>query len=136
MISRGIRNNNPLNIEFNNIEWDGMSDEQTDGRFAQFDEPLYGIRAAARILLTYQRKYELMTVSEMLNRWAPSEENDTASYIEHVCKEMQIGPNDPVNLEHHPKMLEPMLTTMILHENGSQPYDCDLIREAIRLALK
>ena len=48
-IPRGIRNNNPGNIKKNGVDWDGLSEEQTDNTFFQFDDPVYGIRALTKI---------------------------------------------------------------------------------------
>ena len=75
---RGIRNNNPGNIERNATRWAGMTAEQTDPRFVVFTSPEYGFRALARTLLTYQRKYGLLSIEDMIGRWAPPNENDTA----------------------------------------------------------
>ena len=55
--ARGIRNNNPGNIDRNATKWQGMADKQDDPRFIVFTSPQYGIRAMARVLLTYQSKY-------------------------------------------------------------------------------
>ena len=54
--ARGIRNNNPLNIEAGE-NWQGL--KGTDGRFAIFETAEHGIRAAARILRTYARSTAL-----------------------------------------------------------------------------
>ena len=52
---RGIRNNNPGNIECGS-PWQGLrtQKERTDNRFAQFTDPVFGIRALACVLITYQ----------------------------------------------------------------------------------
>ncbi len=49
-IPRGIRNNNPLNIEHSQSKWQGMAVEQTDKRFVQFKSMTWGIRAAFKTL--------------------------------------------------------------------------------------
>ena len=49
---RGIRNNNPGNIEHNGTNWQGMDNPPHDGRFIRFVTPQYGIRAMARVLTT------------------------------------------------------------------------------------
>ena len=45
-IPRGIRNNNPLNIERSKSKWQGLAEHQRDPRFAQFKSMTWGIRAA------------------------------------------------------------------------------------------
>lgn len=67
--TRGIRNNNPGNIEFNdNNSWQGQTG--SDGRFAKFETPEHGIRALGRNLLSYGKQgYD--TPAEIIGRWAP-----------------------------------------------------------------
>lgn len=45
-MTRGLRNNNPLNIRRNNTKWQGLSATQTDKSFFQFKTMAYGYRAA------------------------------------------------------------------------------------------
>ena len=63
MVARGIRNNNPGNIRHGE-KWEGLSDKQTDSSFCIFVSPEYGIRALAKVLLTYYKKYQLNTVKK------------------------------------------------------------------------
>lgn len=135
-IPRGIRNNNPGNIERNNIQWDGMSDDQrADDRFCIFDTAEYGIRALCRVLLTYQRKHHLKTVRAMIERWAPPHENDTEAYIRHVAGHMGIGPTQTIQLEDGIFQMSMMAEAIIQHENGEQPYDEETILTGARMAL-
>ena len=53
---RGIRNNNPGNIRRNGDPWQGLAKEQNDREFFTFKSAVYGIRALARLLITYQDK--------------------------------------------------------------------------------
>lgn len=136
VIPRGISNNNPGNIERNNIEWDGMSDDQRgDDRFCVFDTAEYGIRALCRVLLTYQRKHHLKTVRAMMERWAPPHENDTEAYIRHVAAHMGVGPTQEVQLEDGLFRMGLMAEAIIKHENGEQPYEEETILAGARMAL-
>ena len=45
-MTRGLRNNNPLNIRRNKTKWQGLSVTQTDKSFFQFKTMAYGYRAA------------------------------------------------------------------------------------------
>lgn len=85
-MTRGLRNNNPLNIRRNNTKWQGLADVQGDKSFFTFKAPEWGYRAAIRTLQNYQRMYGLTTIREWISRWAPPCENDTESYINVVCK--------------------------------------------------
>ena len=80
--TRGIRNNNPGNIEKSkNNKWQGMAESQPDKRFITFTSPEWGIRAIARILINYKDKYDLDTVKKIISRWAPPSENNTGAYV-------------------------------------------------------
>ena len=85
-MTRGLRNNNPLNIRrVAGTKWKGQRTEQTDKSFVQFESLEWGIRAAFCILDTYRRKYQDVCIEDIINRWAPPSENDTRKYVETVC---------------------------------------------------
>jgi hypothetical protein len=115
---RGIRNNNPGNIEAG-IGWKG--EVGTDGRFAIFATPAHGIRALALNAVNSQRIHGNDTVSELIDRWAPPTENNTAAYAAQVAKALGVNPDDPVDLS-NPATLAKFTAAVIQHENGQQPY--------------
>ncbi|WP_406733481.1 structural protein [Vibrio scophthalmi] len=125
---RGIRNNNPGNIEDRGTPWRGYVDN--DGRFIIFDTPVNGIRAIARILDTYRSKYGVTTLDSIIKRWAPPFENDTESYIKHAERELQISRHVPVGEQHKAALIK----VIIKHENGQQPYSDKVINDGIRAA--
>ncbi len=91
-MTRGMRNNNPLNIRrVAGTRWKGQRAEQTDRSFVQFSSVEYGLRAAFCILETYRRKYKAVCVEDIINRWAPPSENDTRKYVETVCRLTGFG---------------------------------------------
>ena len=87
-MSRGLRNNNPLNIRKNSTKWQGLAKEQTDKVFFVFVAPEWGYRAALRTLQNYNRVHRLGTIREWITRWAPPCENPTENYINFVCAEV------------------------------------------------
>ncbi len=129
--TRGIRNNNPGNIEKNGINWDGLSPTQTDSRFYQFQTPEYGIRAMARILKTYQSAYGLNTIEQIINRWAPPNENNTASYVEHVSAAVGVEPGQIINVN---DIMPELIAAIIKHENGKNPYSEQTIEKGVMMA--
>lgn len=131
-MSRGLRNNNPGNIERNNTAWQGMSEDQTDERFITFDSPEYGIRAMARVLKNYGRRHGLRTIEQIIGRWAPASENQTNSYIQHVSQELSIPPATPLNLDDD-ALLGRLIRAIIEHENGTSPYDDETIARGVQL---
>lgn len=132
---RGIRNNNPGNIDRQaGTKWQGMAkDQSSDQRFVVFESPRYGIRAIAKVLTTYQAKHGLNTISEIINRWAPPVENNTNAYADHVATLTGINKNAPIDVTDY-EVAAPLVKAIITHENGCQPYDDATINEGLRLA--
>ncbi|KUP44545.1 hypothetical protein, partial [Klebsiella pneumoniae] len=130
--ARGLRNNNPGNIEAGSNSWDGQAG--SDGRFAKFVTPEHGIRALGKNLLSYQRQgYD--TVSEIVNRWAPARDgNNTEAYIAALCKKLNVTPNDQLNMSDI-NTLRQLCAGIIQHENGKQPYSEDQLNTGVSAAL-
>ena len=132
---RGIRLNNPGNIDRTGDKWQGMAADQSgDSRFVVFVAPHWGIRALAKVLLSYQRKHGLKTVRGIINRWAPPVENDTGAYVDQVAKVCGVEPDDTIDIQNK-VVLRAMVTAIIQHENGQQPYGAAVIELGIELAL-
>lgn len=132
--ARGIRNNNPGNIDFNpKNKWQGQleHDEKVESRFARFDSPQNGIRAMAKLLSNYQNKSGIRTIDGIINKWAPSVENDSDAYIAQVSKAVGVQPNDIINLKDETVLFK-LVKAIIKHENGSLPYDDNVILEGVR----
>jgi len=125
---RGIRNKNPLNIE-KGEPWNGLRPNQTDARFAQFTDPRYGYRAAARIIASYRRR-GVKTLAEIIGTWAPATENNVGAYIKSVSEKSGIDPERVVT----DTDLVPLFAAMTVHENGHNPYPADLIQEGVSWA--
>ncbi len=130
---RGVRNNNPGNLEASSSNpWVGQTG--SDGRFAKFETPEHGIRALGRNLISYQRQ-GIDTVSEIINRWAPpSDNNDTAAYIKSVCAQLGVKADQPLDAS-NPDTLQALCAAIIKHENGSQPYSNEQLSTGVSAAL-
>ena len=124
--TRGIKNNNPLNIRHSPSRWQGMAVEQTDPSFVQFRSMAYGYRAACKLLQSYWQRFRKegkpFTVRTIISRWAPPEDNnDTESYIRSVLligglggQEILFPPDNPLGYER----LERLLIAMTCVESG------------------
>lgn len=130
--TRGLRNKNPGNIEDNGTAWQGLDSPRNDGRFLRFASDEYGIRALARTLMTYNAKHGLRTVRAIINRWAPSTENNTSSYIASVSAALGVLPDSPLVLTD--AVLLQLVGAIVKHENGVNPYSDELILQGIRMA--
>ncbi|MFP3369294.1 structural protein P5 [Pseudomonas sp. SIMBA_068] len=143
---RGVRNNNPGNIDFNpRNAWQGqlgLEEGVAKPRFARFDHPENGIRALGKLLINYRGKDGMPgvggkgidTVLETINRWAPSNENDTQAYASALAKRLGVSTTDPINIK-DPATLRGMVLSIIIHENGGNPYPDAIINEGVRRAL-
>lgn len=92
-MTRGMRNNNPLNIRKNNTKWQGLAEEQKDKAFFTFIAPEWGYRAALRTLQNYNRVHGLTTIKQWIERWAPPCENPTDNYVDFVCDKVCMPEN-------------------------------------------
>ncbi|MBQ7460632.1 MAG: hypothetical protein IJS63_00050 [Bacteroidaceae bacterium] len=106
---RGLRNCNPLNIRrVAGTNWKGQCAEQTDNGFVQFESPVWGIRATFCLLRTYRNKYKAVCIEDIISRWAPPSENDTAAYIRTVCKLTGFGGKERLTEDKWPQLIKAM----------------------------
>jgi hypothetical protein len=143
--SRGVRNRNPGNIDFNpRNQWQGQLGKEAanNGRFAVFDTPENGIRALGKLLLNYRGKDGIPSVGkpgidtplEFISRWAPNAENDTAAYAAAIASRLGVDARASIDIA-NPAVLEAVVIGIIVHENGGNPYAPATIAEGIRRAL-
>jgi hypothetical protein len=131
---RGIRNNNPGNIDRDGTTWQGLAaDQSSDSRFCVFIDAQHGIRALVEILLTYQTVHGLKTITAMITRWAPPSENDTSAYIAAVCGGTGIGADTPVDM-HDANVCRLISAAIIAHENADYRYPDDVLSAGMALA--
>ena len=125
MISRGIRNNNPLNIRRSKDQWQGMKKTQSDSSFCQFETFEDGWRAAFVLLTgTYYHKYRLYTIRAIVSKWAPPGENNTEAYIRNVARLTGIGADEPLGIpSEHPARWMLVGAAMAIQENGTEIMD-------------
>jgi len=131
MTSRGLRNNNPLNIRHSKSQWKGRSEEQNDKQFVCFLTMGMGYRAAWIILQTYYDTFpktgKTFCLYNIIHRWAPPEDNnDTTSYLHRVLKYAPIAGRMPLpapSSSEGYKVLQPVLVAMTCVENGIKPQE-------------
>ncbi len=139
--TRGERNNNPGNIDFNPSNlWQGQTGiEVAPGigeraRFAMFDCAENGIRAIGKILLHYRRSEHLDTVRALVTRWAPAIENNASAYIEDVARRLAVAADAPLDLADS-AVLQILVAAIIRHENGRCIYGAATLAEGVGRAL-
>lgn len=141
MTTRGIRNNNPGNIDRSPAnKWQGRMRredmtpaQKAEKRFEVFASPAWGIRAMCVLIITYFDRHGCNTVRKIITRWAPPSENDTDAYVRAVARNVGVEPDDWINVHEYAR-LRPLIVSIITHENGHQPYPPEVIEEGLRLA--
>lgn len=95
------RNNNPLNLRYSSSnDWLGKGGDNGSG-FEQFDTPEHGLRAGMKLMRNHINNGD-DTLNSLINRWAPSSDNnDPVQYAQFVSKQTgipvdaKLNPNDP-----------------------------------------
>lgn len=117
-LPRGLRNHNPLNIRYTGAAWYGLQKKQTDKAFCQFQSDTYGYRAAFIILFGYINKHHLITVDQIISRWAPrSDGNATDQYVQGVIRMMTTCKDSIIDWRNKDQMVD-LAEAMCFIENG------------------
>jgi len=123
-LPRGIRNNNPCNLRPNNTAWQGLVGTDTgggQGAYLKFASMVFGVRAGAKVLISYQKNHGIRTLLGIFTRWAPaSDHNDPASYAGFVAEELGVKPGSDIDIA-QPRVLAALLRAIIRMENGAPP---------------
>ena len=123
---RGIRNNNPGNLEFRNQP--GAVPEPGSGRFARFRSAEEGLAQLADQLRRYGSR-GIDTVSAIISKYAPSIENDTPGYTGTVARSLGVDSNSKLNLN-DPTVVQGLMGAIIQVENGRNPYSREQLAAA------
>lgn len=124
---RGIRNNNPGNLEYGRFAQQHGAIGK-DPRFAVFGSAQEGLTALADLLRNYQQK-SVDTVSAIISKFAPANENNTQAYIAQIAKSLGVGANDHLDLNNS-RVMAKMLESITKYENGLNPYSKEMIAKA------
>ena len=84
--------------------------------FASFPSDEAGVSAIAKQLLLYQDRDHLDTISGIVNKYAPSNENDVAAYIKSVTQRTGYGADQHLNL--HDKDTLSKVVSAITNKEG------------------
>ena len=142
-ITRGMRNNNPLNIRrmSNKRLWQGQKEDTKEKEFCVFNALEMGYRAAwillDNYLLWFAQHGEPYCINSIINRWAPSTENNTRAYIGRVCKLTNMKGDELLRAPFLDKQkFMKIMAAMTCVENGISMDDVPLesIEKGFRLA--
>ena len=126
---RGIRNNNPGNLIFTNIKWNGKlpKEQNKDRRFEMFIAPVYGVRAMIKDLKHDIEKGK-NTVPLLVEEYAPRFENNTDNYINTVCADLRVSKT--AKLLPTKNTLRLLILSMTKVETGGNYVSNDLFEQA------
>jgi len=114
---RGIRNNNPLNLEASPFTQRQPGFSGSDGRFGQFGSMDQGFAAADNLLQTYAQR-GINTIGGVIGRWAPANDgNPVSAYAQFVARKVGVDPNAPIDMS-DPSVRQRVLGAMAEFENG------------------
>lgn len=137
--NRSFRNNNFGNLQYVGQEGAVLEDANSKGeaRFAKFATPEEGFRALANQLNLYSEGKskaagykKLNTVEDIINLYAPNNENDTKGYIKNLSASLGVKKNDQLNLN-DPDMMVKMMRGIATIEGGNPQVTDDFIKNAI-----
>ncbi|AWK42734.1 hypothetical protein GPY51_13660 [Photorhabdus laumondii subsp. laumondii] len=137
--SRGVRNNNPLNMNFVH-QTGAVLEDNPKPRFAQYPDAYSGLRATAHQLTRYFRGKttgkKLQTIASIVPTWAPKKDhNKTKQYIANVSKMMGVSKDTFLDLT-DPDVMQRLIDSMMIEESGGNPYSPEFIRKAIMAELQ
>lgn len=124
-MTRGYRNNNPLNMRHDNDRWQGEVVPSQDGAFKQFETMAWGYRAAFKLLHNYQKNNGCRILSDFINRWAPPSENNTSAYISTVAKRTGLSDVSEIDTLKGDTM-RAVVSAMSYVENGVEANEADI----------
>lgn len=113
--TRAERNNNPGNLNFAG-QAGAVLEDGSNARFAKFGSTAEGVSALAKQLQRYGER-GLDTVSKIINKYAPSSENDTNSYIETLSKRLGVSGDQKLDLNDS-STLTGLIKGIARHEAG------------------
>jgi len=130
-LPRGIRNNNPGNLNFAG-QAGATKEGGPNGRFAKFATMEEGIKAMVRQLKLYKSR-GVDTIREIVKKYAPAEDgNNVSAYIAALTKSMGIGADDSIDMDNQKQMVA-LVKGITSHENGKGYVSDDQITGGVQL---
>ena len=131
-LPRGLRNNNPGNINFANQPLATLETGVSSPRFAKFPTMDDGINALLNQLNRYFVR-GINTVATIIYKWAPPIENNTQAYVKFVADKLSVKPTDTLSFT--PQVASELAYAISRLENGNlnftQDHVLDLAKKLI-----
>lgn len=116
-LSRGIRNNNPGNLNFAGQKGATL-ESGPNARFASFPTMLEGIAALDRQVMLYLKRGK-NTIDQIIDIYAPSSDgNNTSSYKSYLSQYTGLGVKEKIDGSNF-DVMKKLIQGIINHENGA-----------------
>ncbi|HAX6903735.1 TPA: lytic transglycosylase domain-containing protein, partial [Escherichia coli] len=116
-LSRGIRNNNPGNLNFAGQKGATL-ESGPNARFASFPTMLEGIAALDRQVMLYLKRGK-NTIDQIIDIYAPSSDgNNTSSYKSYLSRYTGLGVKEKIDGSNF-DVMKKLIQGIINHENGA-----------------
>ncbi|WP_208487151.1 lytic transglycosylase domain-containing protein [Escherichia coli] len=116
-LSRGIRNNNPGNLNFAGQKGATL-ESGPNARFASFPTMLEGIAALERQVMLYLKRGK-NTIDQIIDIYAPSSDgNNTSSYKSYLSQYTGLGVKEKIDGSNF-EVMKKLIQGIINHENGA-----------------
>jgi hypothetical protein len=113
--SRGVRNNNPLNLR-KGVAFQYIVENPAENSFMTFGKTWQGIRAGVLDLTTDISKGK-NTLTLLINEFAPPSENNTQNYIKNISIVTGLKPDEVIDRKNF-TLISKLVAAMISMENG------------------
>ncbi|EOP0660063.1 lytic transglycosylase domain-containing protein [Escherichia coli] len=116
-LSRGIRNNNPGNLNFAGQKGATL-ESGPNARFASFPTMLEGIAALDRQVMLYLKRGK-NTIDQIIDIYAPSSDgNNTSAYKSYLSQYTGLGVREKIDGSNF-EVMKKLIQGIINHENGA-----------------
>ncbi|WP_392336187.1 hypothetical protein [Pantoea stewartii] len=115
-LPRGLRNNNPGNLNFAG-QYGAKLEDGPNARFAQFPSMVAGIAALDRQVGLYLKR-GTNTIDKIMDIYAPKKDNnDTVAYKKYLSQFTGMGINEQIEPSNN-EQIKRLIVGIINHENG------------------
>ena len=151
-LTRGIRNNNPMNVTVSPwsrkqpgfIDADRTAKSGPGSRtpapigqgkygMCRFAAPEYGIAAAVRLIKDVYAGKGKTTIKAITYYYSPPSENDTEGLIRAYCQASGFKPNEPINWDNQQACFA--YVKMIIRRESGKAYSDDLIMRGFMMGI-
>lgn len=129
-LPRGVRNNNPGNLNYAG-QAGATKEDGPNGRFAKFSTMEEGVGALAKQIKRYEARGD-DTLRAIINKYAPSSENDTQAYLGAMSKQLGVGYDQKLDPNDNAQLMA-LVKGIISHENGAGYVSNDQISAGVKI---